>query len=101
MCAQYEDAYGVGVPDQPDDHELERLAMAAAPFDPFGDDVVPFDDGSDGIAAALLPAWYMPAPSLRRDRTRVVVLVGVAIALVVINIAGVCVTYGVPDPVWK
>jgi hypothetical protein len=28
-------------------------------------------------------------------------LTGVAVALFIINVGGVCVTYGIPDPVWK
>ncbi len=81
--------------------ELTRLALAATPFDPFEPDVIRFDDGSDDRAVALLPAWYMPAPSLRRDRGRTIVFTAVAIALFVINVGGLCVTYGFPDPVWK
>lgn len=82
------------------DDELTALALAADLDAPIPDDAVPFDI-SPGIAAELLPAWYMPAPSLRRSRARTVVLTGVAVALFVINVGGVCVTYGIPDPVWK
>ena len=63
-------------------------------------DAVPFSSPDDR-AAALLPEWYMPAPSLRRSTPRTIVLAGVAVALFVINVGGVCVTYGIPDPVWK
>ncbi len=83
------------------DEELTRLALATDPFDPFASDVIRFDDGGSDLAVALLPDWYMPAPSLRRDRRRVIVLASVAISLFVINVGGLCVTYGFPDPVWK
>lgn len=82
------------------DAELTALALAADPDLPLPDDAEPFVP-ADGLATGLLPEWYMPAPSLRRSTSRTVVLAGVAIALFVINIAGVCVTYGIPDPVWK
>lgn len=83
------------------DEELTALALAADPDRPIPADAVPFDtsQGADGID--LLPEWYMPAASLRRLRPRTIVLAGVAIALFVINVGGVCVTYGIPDPVWK
>ena len=55
----------------------------------------------DDLAVSLLPSWYMPPPSLRRGTKGMVVFAAVAISLFVINVAGLCVTYGVPDPVWK
>ena len=82
------------------DAELTALAMAADPDAPIPHDAVPFSS-TDDHAAALLPEWYMPAPSLRRSTPRTIVLAGVAIALFVINVGGVCVTYGIADPVWK
>ncbi len=42
----------------------------------------------------------MPVPMAVRSSKRAAVLAFVAIALLVINIGGVCVTYGIPDPVW-
>jgi hypothetical protein len=84
------------------DDELAEAALAAEPHDPFAPDAVPFDGGDDvGVNTGLLPAWYMPAPSLRRTPTRTVVFGGVVLALLVIDVMGLCVTYGVPDPVWK
>jgi hypothetical protein len=82
------------------DDELTRLALAADPDQPIADDAVPFS-ANDGAGHGLLPEWYMPAPSLRRSTRRSVVLASFAIALFVINVGGVCVTYGIPDPVWK
>jgi len=104
--------YGGHVPDGPCDHhdsvdvddisddELTALALAADPDQPIPDDAVPFV-ARDQLGTGLLPEWYMPAPSLRRSTPRTIVLAGVAIALFVINVGGVCVTYGIPDPVWK
>ena len=82
------------------DAELTALALAADPDQPIADDALPFV-ASDGLGTGLLPEWYMPAPSLRRSTPRTIVLASVAIALFVINVGGVCVTYGIPDPVWK
>lgn len=82
------------------DDELAELAMSAAPFDPFDPGTVPFEGTTDDQAVALLPSWYMPAPSLRRDRPRVMVFAGLAIALLTVNVGGFCVTYGFPEFVW-
>ena len=82
------------------DEELASEALAADPDAPIPDDAVPFDS-TDGLAVDLLPSWYMPAPSLRRSRRRTIVFAGLVFALLVINVMGLCVTYGVPDPVWK
>jgi hypothetical protein len=86
--------------DEFNDDELAELAMRAEPVDPFAPDAVPFD--RVGVAAGgLLPDWYMPAPSLRRTSARTVVFASIVLALLVIDVMGLCVTYGVPDPVWK
>jgi hypothetical protein len=92
----------VSDPEPPEftDDELTALALAADPDQPIPDDAVPFSS-TDALGAGLLPDWYMPAPSLRRSPRRTFVLAGVAISLFVINVGGVCVTYGFPDPVWK
>jgi hypothetical protein len=82
------------------DDELAALALAADPDTVVADDAVPFTS-PDEPGLGLLPEWYMPAPSGRPSTSRTVVLAGVAIALFVINVGGVCVTYGLPDPVWK
>lgn len=81
------------------DEELTALALAADPDAPIDADAVPFGD-TDPTAFPLLPEWYMPAPGLRRSRGRAAVMLGFAISLVVINIGGFCVTYGIPDFVW-
>ena len=88
------------------DQELTRLALAADPDMAVPDDAVPIwqvlgADGSDGPdgGGALLPSWYMPAPSgggRRRQwsrRKRIVVLL-VILAFLVIDAYGFCSTYG-------
>jgi hypothetical protein len=105
--ARYAETYGGVVPEPLDgepvwisDEELTALALAADPDAPVPDDAVPFHSSAD-LAFELLPTWYMPAPSLRRDRKRTVVFAGIVFALLVIDVMGLCVTYGFPDPVWK
>jgi hypothetical protein len=82
------------------DEELTALALAADPDAPIDADAVPFGD-HDPVSFALLPAWYMPAPGIRRSRGRAAVMLGFAASLVVINIGGFCVTYGFPEFVWR
>ena len=82
------------------DDELERLALDARPFDPFGADVEPFESPDQHRAIGLLPDWYMPAPSLWRRRKQTYVFAGIAIALLTVNVGGFCVTYGFPEFVW-
>ena len=82
------------------DEELTALALAADPDAPIPTDAVPFDS-STGAVVSLLPSWYMPAPSLRRSRKRTIVFAGIVFSLLIIYVMGLCVTYGVPDPVWK
>jgi len=82
------------------DEELTQLALDADPFDPFDPEVHPFDGDRRG-SLPLLPEWYMPAPGVARGRTRTAVLLALAVALVTINVGGFCVTYGVPEFVWK
>lgn len=82
------------------DEELTALALAADPDAPVPDDAVPFGD-NDPASFALLPQWYMPAPGIRRSRGRAAIMFVFAISLVVINIGGFCVTYGIPEFVWR
>ena len=81
------------------DDELAALALAADPDAPIPDDAVPFGQAEhDG---ALLPEWYMPAPSsVRRTRPRVVGVSLIIASLIVVNGAGFCVTYGFPEIAW-
>ena len=80
------------------DEELTAEALAADPNAPIDDDAEPFGGRPD---AGLLPEWYMPINGpLRRTRTRQIVVVGVIVSLLVVNGAGLCVTYGVPEVAW-
>ena len=80
------------------DEELAELAIAADPDVPIDADAVPFGQPADG---GLLPEWYMPVPgSVRRTRPRVVVVAAVIASLIVVNGAGLCVTYGLPEIAW-
>ena len=83
-----------------DDEELTALALAADPDQEVGPDAVPID-GRSSTTSGLLPEWYMPAPmSAGRSRARRVTLGLFGLALVVINAAGLCVTYGFPEIAW-
>ena len=77
------------------DEELTALALAADPEAAINDDAVPFGSGDEG--AELLPAWYMPRPRQRAGRSRRVVFAVFIGALIVVNGAGLCVTYGLPE----
>lgn len=81
------------------DAELAHLALSADPDQVVPEDAVPFVP--DDVPSGLLPEWYMPTPNARASTSRTVVLAGVAIALFMVNVGGVCVTYGIPDPVWR
>lgn len=74
------------------DEELTQLALAAADA-PLGDDAVPIRPVEP--TADLLPSWYMPASAAHAEpgwRRRIALVVVSAILL--INAAGLCVTYG-------
>ena len=80
------------------DEELEAEALAADPDTPIDEGAEPFGTTPEG---ALLPEWYMPAAGpIRRTRPRVIAVVGIIAALVVVNGAGLCVTYGLPEIAW-
>jgi hypothetical protein len=81
------------------DDELAELALAADPDVPIADDAVPF--GVPDRGAGLLPEWYMPAPSsVRRTRPRVLAVSAIIASLIIVNGAGLCVTYGIPEIAW-
>jgi hypothetical protein len=80
------------------DEELETEALAADPDAPIDDDAEPFGGPS---GAGLLPEWYMPVSGpIRRTRSRRVVVIGIIVALLAVNGAGLCVTYGIPEIAW-
>jgi hypothetical protein len=79
--------------------ELGRIAVAADPDAPIPDDAVPFGGRTEG--AQLLPEWYMPVPqTVRTTRPRAVAAAVLIGALLVVNGAGVCVSYGFPEIAW-
>jgi len=80
------------------DAELEELAMAADPLAPVDDDAVPFGGVTE---SELLPEWYMPSPQATGRSPRRVFAVGaIIVSLLVVNGAGLCVTYGFPEIAW-
>ena len=81
------------------DDELEWAALTADADARVPDDATPFapDEGEQG----LLPAWYMPVPrDLRRTPARRIVVAGIIASLLIVNGAGLCVTYGWPEIAW-
>jgi len=76
------------------DEELTALALAADPDAPLDATAIPLADSSS-TSLGLLPSWYMPAIALGRAQRywKIVVVVLVA-ALIAIEAAGLCSTYG-------
>ena len=82
------------------DDDLIALALAADADRPIGPEAVPISLCSDATPG-LLPEWYMPRPmSAGHGRLRRFLLGGVVVILIVVNGAGLCVTYGFPDIAW-
>jgi hypothetical protein len=77
-----------------DEDQLTELALAADPESPLSPDAVPIDIYLSQVAP--LPLWYMPPVArLRVGRwTRPIVLTVVA-AFALIDVLGLCNTYGV------
>jgi hypothetical protein len=77
--------------------ELAALALAADPDGELGDDAVSLWELAADDPDELLPSWYMPSPMARsrllHGWRRNVVLLLIA-SFVLINAAGLCVTYG-------
>ena len=85
--------YGAVVDRVVSDEELAALALAAAVEPHLDDDAVPIRPVEP--SADLLPDWYMPASTAHAEpgwRRRIALVVVGAILL--INAAGLCVTYG-------
>ncbi len=82
--------------DELTDDELTALALAADPDAPLPADAVPYQPPGDGdLSASLLPGWYMPAPvRVTRTPARTTAAILVVAGLVVINVLGLCITYG-------
>ena len=80
------------------DDELAAEALAADPNLPIDDDAEPFGGVPE---PGLLPAWYMPINGpVRRTRSRRIAVVAIIVSLLVVNGAGLCVTYGLPEIAW-
>ena len=83
------------------DDELEALALAADPDAPLDPDAAPLRlDASEGP----LPDWYMPALPAATARVggrgRRWVIGTLVVSFLVVNGAGLCVTYGFPEIAW-
>jgi len=79
------------------EEELTAMALAADPDAHLDEDAVPLWSLTAEDSDELLPAWYMPSPMARSRLLygwrRSVVLLLIA-SFVLINAAGLCVTYG-------
>jgi hypothetical protein len=79
------------------DDELAAMALAADPDAKLDEDAVSLWNVGLEESEELLPAWYMPSPMARtrllQGWRRSVVLVLIA-SFILINAAGLCVTYG-------
>jgi hypothetical protein len=79
------------------EEELAAMALAADPDADVAEDAVPLWDLVPQDSEELLPAWYMPSPMARtrllHGWRRSVVLLLIA-SFILINAAGLCVTYG-------
>ena len=79
------------------DEDLAAMALAADPDAQPDEDAVSLWDLTAEDADELLPTWYMPSPMARTRLLygwrRSVVLLLIA-SFILINAAGLCVTYG-------
>ena len=77
------------------DAELTAFALAAEPEPALDDDAVPIRPIDGPGSEPTLPDWYMPAPSsgVRPGWRRRIAIVVVS-SILLINAAGLCVTYG-------
>jgi hypothetical protein len=86
------------------DDELTELALAADADAPLSDDAVPISEVlGDEPELALVPAWLMPptrAAVSARGRRRIMVLGLFVLALLAVNVVGLCVTNGYLEIAW-
>ncbi len=83
------------------DDELAELAMAAEREPELDDDATPWRPHGASSEGALLPEWYMPVPQAGgRSPGRVFTVALIIGALLIVNGAGLCVTYGFPEIAW-
>ncbi len=102
MCRAARRIYDFTMADEFTDAELAEFAVSATADDPFAPDAVAFDGGGGG-GAELLPEWYMPVPQMsasERTPVRMATVGLIVFALLVLNGAGLCVTYGLPEIAW-
>jgi hypothetical protein len=82
------------------DEELAAIALAADPDVVLDDDAEPFLVDHP-VGPDLLPEWYMPVPrNTKRTPARMLGAATIIGALVLVNAAGLCVTYGLPEIAW-
>jgi len=86
---------GVDPGDRPTDAELTALALAADPDAPIAEGAVPIGIHLAQIGSAL-PMWYMP-PVARRggSRWKAPFVIAVVSAFLLIDLLGLCNTYGI------
>jgi hypothetical protein len=79
----------------PSDEELTALALAADPDAPIPDGAVPIGIHLARFGSAL-PLWYMP-PAVRQGgrRWKAPFVIAVVAAFLLIDVAGLCNTYGI------
>jgi hypothetical protein len=75
------------------DDELTALALAADPADELGPDAVALPLYR-GLPSGSLPLSYMPPAMARAVGWRVPVLIGLVLSFLLIDVAGLCFTYG-------
>lgn len=79
------------------DEELTELALAADPNPVLGDDAVSLWDLAAPDDEHRLPTWYMPSPRVAARRLtgwRRRIAIGIVVAFLLIDAAGLCSTYG-------
>jgi hypothetical protein len=82
------------------DEELTALSLAADPNAPIDEGVEPFGAGLSS-GTDLLPEWYMPVPNSNgHSHFRSIAVAAIVASLIVVNGAGLCVTYGLPEIAW-
>lgn len=83
----------------PDD-ELAAEALAADPDAPADPDAVPWGRPASAFEGRL-PEWYVPpVAGSQSGRGRAIVIGLFVAASTLVNAAGLCVTYGVPEIAW-
>jgi len=82
-----------GFGDVPSDDELTALALAADPAAPIPADALPINLHLARFGSPL-PLWYMPPAVARGRRWRTPVVLTIVAAFALIDVMGLCNTYG-------